>query len=76
MSKNKKKSNKNKTNEKLQVFWAFNIINILTFGGIMSYLFIYFCEPFPVEAYHIGVFAIIQATMSFVLNLIVYKNVK
>ena len=72
----RKKNNKNKNSEKLQVFWAFNIINILTFVGIMSYLFIYFCEPFPVEAYHIGVFAIIQATMSFVLNMIVYKNVK
>ena len=69
-----KKKNKNK--EKLQVYWAFNIINILSFGCIMAYLLIYFCEPFPVEAYHVGLYAIIQATVSFVLNLIVYKNVK
>lgn len=69
-----KKKIKNK--EKLKVFWAFNIINIITFVGIMGYLLTYFCEPFPVEAYHIGVFAIIQATASFVLNLIVYKNIK
>lgn len=65
-----------KDKEKLQVFWMFNIINIITFVGIMAYLFIYFCEPFPVEAYQVGVFAIIQAVASFVLNLLVYKNVK
>ena len=67
---------KNKNKEKLKVFWAFNVINILALGGILSYLFIYFCEPFPVEAYNIGVYAIIQSLAAFVLNFIVYKNVK
>ena len=67
---------KKKDKEKLQVFWAFNAINVLTTGGILGYLFVYFCEPFPVEAYHVGLFAIIQSVMSFVLNYIVYKNVK
>ena len=74
MSKKKKKQSKN--SEKLQVFWAFNIINVLTFCGIMAHVFIHLCEPLPVEAYHIGIFAIIQAIASFVLNLIVYKHVK
>lgn len=74
MAKKKKKKIKNK--EKLQVFWTFNAINILTTGGILAYAFFYFAESFPLEAYQIGVFAIIQATASFVLNLLVYKNVK
>ena len=66
----------NKNKEKLQAFWALNIINLITTGGILAYLFIYFCNTFPVEAYNIGVLTIIQSVVSYVLNYIVYKNAK
>lgn len=74
MAKKKKKKIKNK--EKLQVFWAFNAINIITTIGIIAYVLCYFSKPFPTEAYNVGVFALIQSIASFVLNLIVYKNIK
>jgi hypothetical protein len=53
-----------KKKDSLVIFWLLNIINALCTGGIIFTAFLNFADHGPSEVFHIGVFAIYEATMA------------
>jgi hypothetical protein len=62
-----------KKKDSLSIFWLLNIINALCTGGIIFTAFLNFAGQGPSEVFHIGVFAIYEATMAFAINLRLYR---